>query len=85
MYPYYALTYNPTPFQPPVTAANASGFATCLGFEEYAPQHYQCTPYGYNGFDNCWKCPPKVGAPGLGSVARLQLPPGGTLGAAAAS
>lgn len=39
VYPYYAVSYNPWPFQPPVSAANSSGYASCLGFEA-EPQLY---------------------------------------------
>ena len=61
VWPYLALSYNPTPFQPLASAANASGYAICLGFGEYASD-YACAPQG-QGAASCWKCPPKVGAP----------------------
>lgn len=59
VYPYYALTYNPWPFQPTTASANASGVGRCLGFDE-DPDHYTCAPYGASAFDDCWKCPPRV-------------------------
>ena len=63
--PYWAITYAPWPFQPATASANASGQTACLGFENAGyPQRYSCVPYGINGFDDCWKCPPKV-RPGL--------------------
>lgn len=58
--PYWAITYNPWPFQPLTASANATGQTACLGFEDAGyPQHYSCVPYGATAFDDCWKCPPK--------------------------
>ena len=59
--PYWAITYNPWPFQPLTAVANQSGQTACLGFEDAGyPQRYSCVPYGATPFDDCWKCPPKV-------------------------
>ena len=62
--PYWAVTYNPWPFQPLTSAANSTGQTFCLGFENDGyPDHYSCVPYGATAFDDCWKCPPKVCLP----------------------
>lgn len=61
MWPYWAYSYSPDPFQPALepedVAANRMG--RCPGFDN-DPEHYACWPNPY-GFSNCWKCPPKVG------------------------
>ena len=60
VWPYWAYTYAPDPFQPKPLSdeANYRGeLARCPGFED-DPEHYQCVPQP-QGWNNCWKCPPK--------------------------
>ena len=70
MTPYWAVTYAPTPLQPANISNEATQLAQCLGFQD-VPGKYQCRPQvgasnSAAGFDDCWKCPPKV--------IRLQMP-----------
>ena len=69
--PYWAVTYAPTPLQPANISNEATQLAQCLGFQD-VPGKYQCRPQvgasnSAAGFDDCWKCPPKV-------AFRLQMP-----------
>lgn len=60
VWPYWAYTYSPDPFQPKALtdAQNWAGeLAVCPGFE-HDPEHYTCRPQP-QGWSNCWKCPPK--------------------------
>lgn len=60
VWPYWAYTYNPDPFQPkPLTDEQnwAAELSRCPGFED-DPEHYTCRPQP-QGWSNCWKCPPK--------------------------
>ncbi len=60
MWPYWAYTYSPDPFQPrPLTDEQnwAAELSRCPGFED-DPDHYECRPQP-QGWSNCWKCPPK--------------------------
>ena len=62
--PYWAVTYAPTPLQPANISNEATQLAQCLGFQD-VPDKYQCRPQigasnSAAGFDDCWKCPPKV-------------------------
>ena len=61
--PYWAVTYAPTAFQPSKPLNTTANLAQCLGYEEF-PGKYPCRPAGLSGklagFDDCWKCPPKV-------------------------
>ena len=62
--PYWAITYAPTAFQPAKPIDQTTQLAQCLGYED-SPGKYQCRPAAGTvgstaGFDDCWKCPPKV-------------------------
>ena len=60
MWPYWAYTYAPDPFQPKLiedAAGNWRETAHCPGFED-DPEHYECIPQPLD-WSNCWKCPPK--------------------------
>lgn len=60
VWPYWAYTYAPDPFQPKPLSdeQNWRGeLSRCPGFED-DPDHYQCSPQP-QGWSNCWKCPPK--------------------------
>lgn len=60
VWPYWAYTYNPDPFQPKALSdeQNEKGELTrCPGFED-DEEHYVCRPAPQD-WSNCWKCPPK--------------------------
>ena len=60
MWPYWAYTYSPDPFQPKALSDQQNWDAElsrCPGFPN-DPDHYQCRPQP-QGWSNCWKCPPK--------------------------
>lgn len=60
VWPYWAYTYSPDPFQPKALPEDENwgdGLGRCPGFEN-DPEHYECRPQP-QGWSNCWKCPPK--------------------------
>lgn len=60
VWPYWAYTYSPDPFQPKALSDQQnweSEMSRCPGFED-DPEHYECRPQP-QGWSNCWKCPPK--------------------------
>lgn len=63
VWPYWAYTYAPDPFQPALSDEQwqqGITVARCPGFDNDTA-HYTCLPPP-NEWANCWKCPPKVGA-----------------------
>ena len=61
VWPYWAYSYAPDPFQPALTAQQVEAgitVARCPGFDNDTA-HYLCVPPPHE-WANCWKCPPKV-------------------------
>ena len=59
MWPYWAYSYAPDPFQPAILPeeVDAKKMGRCPGFDDDA-EHYWCWPQPHE-YSNCWKCPPK--------------------------
>ena len=61
MWPYWAYTYAPDPFQPALSQEQRDAgisVARCPGFDNDTA-HYTCVPPP-GDWANCWKCPPKA-------------------------
>ena len=73
MWPYWAYSYSPDPFQPALTAEEtASGqMGRCPGFDD-DKEHYSCWPPPHE-YSNCWKCPPKVSAHAQAALTRFGI------------